>query len=222
MTSLTLNGLPTLVADADAPAKAPIIVAMHGIGSNEQDLAPVYRAFAHQAVLAFPRSPLDHPPGYAWYRLIRIGVPDPASFEQAQQKLGQWLEALRATADYAERPLILSGFSQGAIMALSYALLNPGEVDGVIAFSGYIPDIVTQSLSARPTDKPLPRFFLTQGRHDQLFPASRLEETADLLRGQGAQPAIVAHDSGHDIPPAAVEATRRWLSETFSTGSRLR
>lgn len=217
MTSLTLNGLPTWVTDADAPAKAPIIVAMHGIGSNELDLAPAYRAFAPQAVLAFPRSPLDHPPGYAWYRLIRIGVPDPASFEQAQQKLGQWLEALRATADYAERPLILSGFSQGAIMALSYALLNPGKVQGVMAFSGYIPDVVAQSLPARRSDQPLSKFFLTLGRRDQLFPASRLDEAAALLRSQGAQPTVVPHDSGHDIPPSAVEAASRWLSETFPT-----
>lgn len=216
MTTINLQGLPTVMSDAGVAADAPLIVAMHGIGSNEQDLAPAYRTLAGQAVLAFPRSPLDHPPGFAWYRLIRIGVPDPASFEQAQQKLGAWITALRATPGNADRPLILSGFSQGAIMALSYALLHPDQVAGVMAFSGYIPDMVSQAPSQRGPAEAAPKFFVTQGTQDQLFPFSRLQETVDLLDARGFQTTVVPHEGGHNIPPAAMEAAKAWLSDTFS------
>ncbi|MNT82241.1 hypothetical protein D3C72_2219420 [compost metagenome] len=90
-----------------------------------------------------------------------------------------------------------------------------------MAFSGYIPESVSQSLATRPSDQPLPRFFVTQGRHDRLFPASRLDETAELLRRHGAQPTVMAHDGGHDIPPAAIEAAGQWLSDTFPTACPL-
>jgi phospholipase/carboxylesterase len=214
MTTVNLEGLPTSLINAGVPADAPIIVAMHGIGSNEADLVPAYRAFERQAVLAFPRSPLPHPPGFAWYRLIRIGVPEPDSFDQAQRKLGEWLAALRSLEGHAGRPIVLSGFSQGAIMALSYALRQPDEVAGVIAFSGYVPQAVAESVAGR-AGRTFPRFFLTQGRRDQLFPISRLGETAALLETLGVRPAVVAHDGGHDIPLVAIEAARQWFSQAF-------
>jgi phospholipase/carboxylesterase len=213
--TLTLNGLPSLLLDAAAPAHAPLIVAMHGIGSNEADLVPAYRAFERQAVLAFPRSPLPHPPGHAWYRLIRIGVPDPASFAQAQQTLGGWLRALRAVPGLEARPLILSGFSQGAIMALSYALGHPDEVAGVIAFSGYIPQPVLEAVPPAQPGSAAPAILLTHGRRDPLFPFSRLDETAGQLAARGFRPKLAPHDGAHDIPPAALAAAGEWLSTTF-------
>ena len=218
MTPTILHGLPTTVIDAGAPAEAPLLVAMHGIGSNEHDLVPAYRAFERQAVLAFPRSPLDHPPGFAWYRLIRVGVPEPASFEQGQETLGAWLRARGAMPGNADRPLILSGFSQGAIMALSYAMTHPDEVGGVMAFSGYVPDFVSP-IEAKPrAGEPGPLFFLTLGRNDPLFPFSRLEETARRLEAAGWATTAVATDAGHHIPPEAVHAAAAWLAERFPAG----
>lgn len=103
-------------------------------------------------------------------------------------------------------------------MALSYALQHPDEVAGVIAFSGYVPQTVVDSL-VTPAGRPGPRFFLTQGRRDPLFPFSRLEETATLLASLGYRSTVVAHDGGHDIPLAAVEAAELWLSESLATGA---
>lgn len=216
---LTLNGLATELIDRGAPPSAPIVVGMHGIGSNERDLPPAYQALASQAVLAFPRSPLPHPPGYAWYRLIRVGVPDPASFETALATLGGWIAALKAQPGMAQRPLVLSGFSQGAIMALSYALRHPHEVAGVMAFSGYIPQPVLDTVPEGPPPTPAPRLFLAHGRRDGLFPFARLEETASQLRSRGLVPAIAAHEGAHEIGPAAMQAAQDWLESTFGARS---
>lgn len=213
--NVTLNGLPTQIIEGGGSPSDPIIVAMHGIGSNEADLAQAYRRLESQAVLAFPRSPLAHPPGYAWYRLIRVGVPDSQSFEQALETLAAWIGALRTLPGFAERPLILSGFSQGAIMALSYALRHPEQVAGVIAFSGYIPQMALDAVPEGGGESAKPRIFLTHGRWDQLFPFARLEETARQLEANGIRPALFPHDGAHDLPPAAMEAARTWLSREF-------
>ena len=120
----------------------------------------------------------------------------------------------------ANRPIILSGFSQGAIMALSYTLLHPDDGAGVIAFSGYIPEMVLDAVPGRVSEAVAPRVFLTQGRRDQLFPFSRLQETTTQLMARGIRPTSFAHDGAHEIPLAAVEAARSWVAQEFPTGKR--
>lgn len=218
--NVTLNGLTTQIIEGGGSPAAPIVVAMHGIGANEADLAQAYRGLEEQAVLTFPRSPLAHPPGYAWYRLVRIGVPEPRSFEQAIETLGAWIGELRALPGFADRPLILSGFSQGAIMALSYALRHPEQVAGVMAFSGYLPQMVLDATPEGGVETAMPRYFLTHGRWDQLFPFARLEETARQLEARGLRPALFPHEGGHDLPPSAMEAAKTWLSREFPKKGR--
>ena len=210
-----IHGLPTHVFPLEGNAKAPLLVGMHGIGSNEDDLPAAFTALEGRAAMAFPRSPLPHPPGYAWYRLIRIGVPDPDSFEQGLATLDAWIDGLRQVSDFAERPLILSGFSQGAIMSLSYALRHPEKVAGVVAFSGYIPPFLLEALPAPSPSAPQPKVFLTLGRRDALFPFSRLEEATQALQGRGIQPEVFAHDGGHEIPREAMAAATAWFGRTF-------
>ena len=210
-----IHGLPTTLVDLEGDPKAPLIVAMHGLGSNEDDLPSAYRSLEGRAAFAFPRSPLPHPPGYAWYRLIRFGVPDPASFAHALETLDAWLTELRARPGMAERPVILSGFSQGAIMSLSYALRHPEKVAGVMAFSGYIPDFILEELPAPGPDSPRPQVFLTLGRQDALFPMTRLDEAAHALSARGIQPEVFAHDGGHEIPREAMAAATAWFERAF-------
>ncbi|MBO9539043.1 dienelactone hydrolase family protein [bacterium] len=211
----TVHGLPTHVFEAQDP-KAPLVVALHGIGSNEDDLPNAYQPLADRVALAFPRSPLSHPPGYAWYRLIRFGVPEEASFAQALEILDAWLDELRQLPGMAERPLVLSGFSQGAIMSLSYALRHPEKVAGVMAFSGYIPQLVLDALPSGSSEGADLKVFLTLGQRDALFPFAWLAQSAQQLQARGIQPEVVAHDGGHEIPPPVMEAAIAWLSRAFS------
>jgi phospholipase/carboxylesterase len=129
--------------------------------------------------------------------------------------LSDWIRALRAVPGLERRPLILSGFSQGAIMALSYALRHPDEVAGVIAFSGYIPQVVLEAVPHAPSGTAAPKIFLAHGRRDQLFPFSRLDETAMHLEVRGFQPVKAPHDGAHEIPPTAVAAASAWLAAAF-------
>jgi phospholipase/carboxylesterase len=211
-----IHGLPTNVLALEGEPSAPLVVGMHGIGSNEDDLPSAFTWLEGRAALAFPRSPLPHPPGYAWYRLVRIGVPDPASFEHGLELLDAYLDDLRKVSDFASRPLILTGFSQGAIMSLSYALRHPEKVAGVMAFSGYIPSFVLEALPAMDAVGPKPRVFLTLGRQDGLFPFSRLEESIHALVARKIQPEAFAHDGGHEIPREAIAAAKAWYERNFS------
>jgi phospholipase/carboxylesterase len=183
-----IQGIQTLIVAAQASPTAPVIVAMHGIGADEHDLLPVYHRWASDAVLVFPRAPHPYPPGYAWYQLHRPGHPVAASFAETQKRLENWLAALRASPGIAGRPLYLSGFSQGAFVALSYGLAHPHEVAGVMAFSGLLPRGVPADWPEPPAAARNLPVFLTLGMGDPLFPMSWLDETVASLRGWGLNP----------------------------------
>lgn len=210
-----LGGLSTFLIDRDVAPSAPLVVAMHGIGADERDLVPAYAPLASHAVLAFPRGPLEHPPGYSWYGLIRPGMPDPASLEAGLSRLAAWLDALRGTPGHDDRPLILSGFSQGAAMALSYALRQPTRVAGVMAFSGYVPASVLAALPEGGAPH-APRAFMAHGQRDPVIPFGRLEETIGQLAARGIQATAVAHTGGHELPAAVTDAAFAWLGREFS------
>lgn len=207
-----IAGLQTRVLAERAPADAPLIVALHGIGADEQDLAPVYEAWETQAVLVFPRGPHDHPPGFAWYELYRPGHPVPASFGSTQRLLEAWLADLRALPGLGQRPVYLSGFSQGAFVALSYALHHPDAIAGVMAFSGLLPRGLPDGLPVPPAAVRHLPVFLTLGLLDPLFPVAWLEESVDQLVAWGVNPTVVPHPGGHEIPPMALAAARAWFA----------
>jgi phospholipase/carboxylesterase len=210
--SRAIGGLQTLVLAGDLPASAPVVVMMHGIGADETDLVPVFAPWASRVVLAFPRAPHEFPPGHAWYALHRPGHPVPESFAATQALLAAWLSALRQEPGLAARPVYLAGFSQGAFVALSFALRHPDRVAGVMAFSGLLP-------RGLPADHPEPPaaartlpVFLTLGMQDPLFPYAWLEESVAHLRGWGLNPTVVPHPGGHELPPLAVAAATAWLT----------
>ncbi|MEB3197900.1 MAG: alpha/beta hydrolase-fold protein [Candidatus Sericytochromatia bacterium] len=209
---LELSGLKTLVMAEQAPPDAPLLVAMHGIGADEGDLVPLYAPWATRAVLVFPRAPHPYPPGHAWYALHRPGHPVADSFRATQQRLSEWLAALRALPGMATRPVYLSGFSQGAFVALSYGLHHPQEVAGVLAFSGLLPRGLPADWPSPPPEARALPVFLTLGMLDPLFPTAWLEESVAQLRAWGLNPTVVPHPGGHEIPPLAQAAAQAWLA----------
>lgn len=115
---------------------AGTLVLLHGRGADEYDLHPLLDALDPERRLLglTPRGPLTLPPGGAhWYRLGGIPTPDPETFWSSYAALSEWLDGL-------PRPLVLGGFSQGAVM--SWALgLGQGRPRpaALICFSGFQP-----------------------------------------------------------------------------------
>lgn len=207
----THNGSAIELLPAAGPA--PLIVALHGLGTNEHDLIPAYAPLRPHASLAFPRGPLAMPPGFAWYQLVRVGVPEPESFAQALSTLSGVIDELRQHVATDAQPLILSGFSQGASLSLAYALQHPEHIAGVIAFSGYIPKQALQAAANKVTRPPA--VFLAHGQADAVIPFARLAETEAALAALGFEREAVSHEQGHTIPAEAMTSAKAWLLQRF-------
>ena len=193
---------------------AGLLVLHHGRGSDERDLLGLGDALdpARRLHLVTPRGPLTLPasPGYHWYRVPRVGYPDPDTFHAACDALAAFHDALWERTGIAPERTVLGGFSMGAVM--SYALgLGPGRPrpGGILAFSGFVPTVEgwTPELSPRAG---LP-VLIAHGSRDPVIDVAFARQAAQMLGAGGLD--IAYHESavGHHIDPSQIPAASAWL-----------
>ncbi|HET9552784.1 MAG TPA: alpha/beta fold hydrolase, partial [Anaeromyxobacteraceae bacterium] len=122
--------------------RPPLLVFLHGIGSDERDLLPLAGHLDPRLQVASLRAPNEaEPMGYAWYALDWRTSPPRADLDQAEASLAlltAWLEAAPAALGTDPARTFLFGFSQGAAMSLAATLARPDLVRGAILHSGRV------------------------------------------------------------------------------------
>jgi phospholipase/carboxylesterase len=193
---------------------APLVVLLHGRGSDRFDLAGLAPVIAPNAVVVTPQAPHSgmpwgYGPGWAWYRFLGRNRPEPESFEASQEALGAFLAELRTSLPVRTGPVVLGGFSQGGVMSMAYALRNPGAVPLVMNFSGFLPD----HPSVRPTAESVAgtRFWWGHGTLDPQIPFELAREGRGLLQAAGADLTTRDYAIGHGISPDEASDAREWL-----------
>lgn len=193
---------------------APLIVLLHGRGSDERDLLGLAPGLPAGAMVVTPRAPFPgmpwgYGPGWAWYRFVGRNRPEPESFECSQEELGAFLEGIGAELPVRPGRVILGGFSQGGTMSLGYALRNPGAVERILNFSGFLadhPTVVATPESVRGT-----RFFWGHGTADPSIPFDLAVEGRAILREAGAELEARDYPIGHGISPEELRDAGEWL-----------
>lgn len=108
--------------------KYSTIVALHGRGTDENDLIPLVASLGikHALVIA-PRAPLPFRfgGGFAWYDLSQEGVPHYETFVSSLELLRRFINEVKAGYPIDFERVILLGFSQGTVMAYAAALMEP-------------------------------------------------------------------------------------------------
>ena len=89
------------------------------------------------------------------------------------------------------------GFSQGAALAYTFALLYPEGVSSLAGLSGFLPDGALTLAKGQPLKrKPI---FLAHGTQDELVPVKRARQAVKLLEQAGAQVTYCEDDVGHKL-----------------------
>jgi phospholipase/carboxylesterase len=208
------------LAYRERPAAGPaqgLLVLHHGRGTSEQDLLPLADALDPERRLhvVAPRGPLQLPgsPGYHWYRVPRVGYPDPETFLAAQQVLASLHDELSARTGIPLERTVLGGFSMGTVM--SYALgLDPDRPApaGILALSGFIPTVD----GWRPAleDRNGTRVLIAHGRRDPVIDVSFARAARQLLEDGGLKVDYRESEAAHNIDPADVVRAGDWLLAT--------
>jgi phospholipase/carboxylesterase len=200
-----------------------LLVLHHGRGTSERDLLPLGDAIDpdRRLLVVAPRAPLRLPgsPGYHWYRVPRVGHPDPDTFDAAYRALAAFHDELWQRTGIPPDRTVLGGFSMGS--AMTYALgLGPDRPPpaGILACSGFIPTVATWEPDF--AGRPGLRAFVAHGRRDPVIGVDLAHRAVERLEAGGID--VVYHESGvaHQIAPDAIPLAADWLARTVATDGR--
>lgn len=181
-----------------------LFVALHGWGSNAQDLvslAPHISLPTYQ--FCFPNAPLPHPQvpeGFMWYDLdTQDGLP------ASRQLLLDWLNALSVETQVPLSQIILAGFSQGGAMTLDVGARLP--LAGLICLSGYLHPDVSPLLGEKT-----PPVLMIHGQHDPVVPLRAAQNAERALHDRGVSVQYHEMPIAHEISLPVLD-----LIQTFVT-----
>ena len=180
----------SLVRTLRRPAGPPraAVVLLHGKRGSGEQLAPLLdhldpRQELLGVLLQAPRPDADT--GWSWYDGGR-NLPDPESFAAALGSVLAEVGAVLAAAELSWRQTVLIGYSQGAILSYALALgRDRPEVAGLVALSGFVPDVAGQPLDLRrAAGFPVAQ---VHGIDDATIPLSWAHKDRELLASHGAR-----------------------------------
>lgn len=194
-------------ASGEKPRK--VVVMLHGLGSNGQDLmglAPLLARQLPEVLFLSPDAPQDYdmaPPGFGfqWFSL--------KSFEHdfmlggaraAEPGLNHYIDSILTRTGLNDSDLALLGFSQGTMMSLFAAMRRKTPVAGVLGYSGAL--LAPDELMTVPGMQKFP-VCLIHGEADEVVTIDRYHAAKDALQQAGY---LV---EGHSIPglPHSIDET---------------
>lgn len=191
------------------PAGAPVLIALHGRGATSEDLVPLGELVAPGFSWVFPDAPRPWPEdapacGLCWYE---SGPDRAAGIAESRARLTATIAAARTAL--ASGPVVLLGFSQGALMALDTGLREPSPASLLIALSGYLHEDVGSPAS--------PRTLIAHGTHDDVVPVQRGREAAERLQRRGVPVSYVELPIGHEVPASIVRRVAAFIADAKLT-----
>ncbi len=195
---------------SDDPA-APLVVLLHGRGSNEQDILGLAPHLPSGPTYAAVRAPIAEGGGFAWFANRGIGRPVAESLRDTMDWFRGWLDQAAPPG----RPVILAGFSGGAAFAGGLVLDDPSHYAGAAILYGTLPfDAGVPVTPSRLAGVPV---FVAQGDADQVIPRELLDRTwAYLLTESGATTEAHRDPGGHGITPAVLQRLAAWVEARVS------
>jgi phospholipase/carboxylesterase len=210
--------LPLLFLErpADPSVKDPwLLVLMHGVGSNEQDLfglAPhVPKAFH---VLSL-RAPFTMAQGaYAWFEftVLRDGSRQIHESQEADSRalVARTVAAAAQQLQIPPERVIVGGFSQGGIMSLSLLLTEPRLLHGaMVLHSRMLPQV--HPYLAPPAALAGKQLWVSHGLQDMVIPLSSAHAVRDHVMKLPLTLNYAEFPGAHEIRPAELAAAMKWL-----------
>ena len=206
-----------LVRQPSRPAggPAPLLLLLHGVGSNEQDLFGLAPHLDERLVVVSARAPLTlGPDSFGWFPVgftPQGPVHDQAAAERSRALLVGFLDELVAAYQADPGRVYVGGFSQGAIMSLAVGLTRPEKVAGVLAMSGRL---LLEALADRAPDEALRGLpiLLQHGVYDQILPIQHGQAARAALESLPVDIEYREYPIGHEISQQSLADAAAWVS----------
>lgn len=205
---------PVAAWRASDEGDAPLVVLLHGRGSNEDDIITFAEHLRPGPTYAAVRAPIAEGGGYAWFANRGIGRPIAESLAGTMGWFRTWLDDVSPSG----RPVVLVGFSGGAAFAGGLILDDPARYSGAAILYGTLPfDAGVPTTDERLDGLPV---LVAHGDADNVIPRDLLERTWQYLHDEsGARVTGFRDPGGHGISPAVLAKLNEWLGEVLAPGA---
>lgn len=215
------NDLPLLYLEQTQPdaRNEPLVIFLHGFGSNEEDLFGLKDRLPSTWTYLSVRAPMPvDADGYRWFaKTPGDGEYDgqTADLQRSARLIEDFVR--QATAKYHTHSdrVFLVGFSQGAIMSYEVGLRQPEQLRGIAALSGSVLSVLKGQLKP---DKRLDALaiFIGHGTLDQALPYASATRANEVLRGIGLMPEFHGYPGMiHTVGEAEVQDLKRWMENSL-------
>lgn len=197
-------------------AKPPVIILMHGVGSNEKDLFSFANQLPDSFLVISLRAPITlGNDSYGWYHLrFENGKPisNPIEAEASRLMIIDFINNLKNKHAFNEKRVYLCGFSQGAIMAYSIGLTVPKKIKGIAIMSGRLLEEVKPIIATKEKLKKL-NVFISHGTNDGVLPTNNAREANTYLKQLGITASYHEYPEAHTISNAMFNDLVIWLKK---------
>ena len=195
--------------------KNPLLILLHGYGSNEEDLFSFATELPDDSYVISVRAPYDlQPYGHAWYAIHfdadENKFSDNVQAKQSVEIIASFIDEIVKQYPIDTENVTLIGFSQGAILSYATALTYPEKVTKVVALSGYfnqeiLPEVIdTKAISHL-------KFFVSHGSVDQVIPVEWARKAKPALENLGLEVEYQEYPIGHGVSPKNFFDFKNWL-----------
>lgn len=195
----------------------PVVIMLHGYGSNEQDLFDIRQFIPDSFVVISARAPYPlSERGYQWFERDKSQQRYDAVKEQLENSRQLLLRFIQqATTKYhtnASRIYVM-GFSQGAIMSYAAGLASPASMRGIGILSGILPQAIKPKVEKSAALSRL-KIFITHGTADNILAYADGKAASDYLMGIGLHPEFHSYaNMPHTISREVLDDLLLWLKK---------
>ena len=208
MTSTGTFAAPTVATYGSDDPQAPLVVLLHGRGSNEQDILGLAGHLPAGPAYAAVRAPIAEGGGYAWFANRGIGRPVAESLAGTTAWFRGWLDEVAP----AGRPVVLVGFSGGAAFAGALVLQDPQRFAGAAILLGTLP--FDAGVEVAPQRLAGVHVLVAQGDRDTVIPRELLDRTWSYLTGDSGALTLAHRDrGGHGLTAETVAVLAGWITD---------
>ena len=197
----------------------PLLVLLHGVGSNESDLFGLAPYLDRRFLIVSARAPVVMGYGaYGWFNIefTPAGlVADVAQARASLQQLSVFVGELVETYSADPRRVYLLGFSQGAMMSLSLMLSQPEGIAGVVAMSGRLPSEILAEVRDAGAFAGLP-VLVTHGTFDQVLPIENGRAIRDALTALPVALTYREYPMAHEVSQESLRDVTAWLTQRLA------
>jgi predicted esterase len=183
------------------------LVVLHGTGGDENDLIGIGQAIAPGAAVVSPRGNVLENGAPRFFKRLAEGVFDPKEVRSRAEELARFIRGAVVTYRLDPTRVFALGYSNGANIASTVMLVEPGILQGAILFR---PMLVYEP--NEKSDLTGSAVFISAGRMDPIVPAASIERLVELFESAHAEVTLKWQLAGHKLMPGEVREAAEWFA----------